>query len=334
TPIHDLVIKNNDLVAATHGRSFWILDDITPLRQLNVESGNQRMALLKPEAAYRYHWPEFFERRQPVGENPPTGAMLYYYFKDKPKGAVTLEILDAQGKPVRTYSSEDKKKAETPPEWPDLQPPSEKIPADAGMNRFAWDLRAEGPHELPGEPGAEFRDRGPLVLPGQYQVRLTAEGKSVTAPLELKMDPRVNASLGDLQKQYDLAIKVRDRVSEIHDTVREIREARMQLETLDRRLSDDARYKPIVSASQDLDKKMTPVEEQLLQVKAKSSEATLNYPVLTDERLHALGFSLDGADTAPTQQQYQAFEMLSGESAPLIAQWNQMRSKDLVALND
>ncbi len=333
TPIHDLVVKNDDLIVATHGRSFWILDDITPLRQTSTQR-NDEMILYKPPTTYRMHWPLFFELRQPVGENPPRGALVTYYFKAAPKGPVTLDILDSQNRVVRQFSSVEKKKTETPPEWPDEEPPLEKIPAQAGVNRFAWDLRYEGPHELPGEPGAELRERGPLALPGNYQVRLTANGKIVTVPLEIKLDQRVKASPADIQKQFDLAIKIRDRVSELHETVEEIREARTQLHTLNRRLGEDGRFKPIVSASEDLDRKITPVEEKLLQVSAKSSEANLNFPVMIDERLHSLQGSVDSADAPPTQQQLQAFEELSQQAGPLIAQWKQVMSTDLVALND
>jgi len=333
TPIHDLVVKNDDLIVATHGRSFWILDDITPLRQTSTQR-NDEMILYKPPTTYRMHWPLFFELRQPVGENPPRGALVTYYFKAAPKGPVTLDILDSQNRVVRQFSSVEKKKTETPPEWPDEEPPLEKIPAQAGVERFAWDLRSDGPHELPGEPGAELRERGPLALPGNYQVRLTANGKIVTVPLEIKLDQRVKASPADIQKQFDLAIKIRDRVSELHETVEEIREARTQLHTLNRRLGEDGRFKPIVSASEDLDRKITPVEEKLLQVSAKSSEANLNFPVMIDERLHSLQGSVDSADAPPTQQQLQAFEELSQQAGPLIAQWKQVMSTDLVALND
>jgi photosystem II stability/assembly factor-like uncharacterized protein len=334
SPIHDLIVKNDDLVVATHGRSFWILDSIAPLRQLGSNTANEALLLFKPDAAYRYHWPEFFEHRQPVGASAPSGAVLYYYFKDKPKGPVSIDILDAGGKVLRNFSSEDKKKAETPPEWPDQEPPSEKIPAEAGMNRFVWDLRLDGPHELPGEPGAEFRDRGPMLPPGKYQVRLSADGKTATAPIELIIDQRVKASPEDIQKSYDLALKVQDQISDIHDAVREIRETRTQLHVVGQRLNGDARFKQIATASDGLNKKMTPLEEQLLQVNAKSSESNLNFPVLIDERLHGLAGSIDGVDAAPTRQQYEAFESLSTEARPLIAQWNQIKSSDLVALND
>jgi photosystem II stability/assembly factor-like uncharacterized protein len=336
SPIHDLAIKNNDLAVATHGRAFWILDDISPLRQANGDSANATAALLKPSTAYLMRWPDFFERRQPVGENPPNGAVLYYYLKGAPKEKeeITIEILDAQNKLVRKYSNLDKKKAETPPEWPDLEPLSEKIPAEAGLNRFAWDIRYEGPHELPGEPGAEFRNRGPMALPGNYQVKFTSGGKSYTAPLEVVLDKRLNVSQQDLQKQRELSLKVRDQISDLHDAVREIREARTQINTLNRRLGDDAKYKAVSVAGLDLNKKMTPIEEQLLQVQAKSSESNLNYPVLIDERLHGLMFSVDAADVAPTEQQQQAVQELIGQAAPLIAQWKQIKASDLATLND
>jgi hypothetical protein len=233
---------------------------------------------------------------------------------------------------VRELSSVDKKQGETPPEWPDQQPPAEKIPAEAGMNRFAWDLRYDGPHRLPGEVQAEFRSRGPIAPPGIYQVRLNAEGKSLTVPLELKMDPRVNVSLADMQKEFDLELKIRGVLSDLHDTVNEIRETRVQIRGLRGRL-EDARYKSIDESANALEKKMTPVEDQLLQTNAKSSEANLNYPVLIDEQLHSLVFSVE-YDGAPTQQQYAAFESLSQQAAPLFAQWRSIKSSDLVALND
>jgi len=200
------------------------------------------------------------------------------------------------------------------------------------MNRFAWDLRYEGPHKLPGEVGAEFRSRGPIAPPGNYQVRLTAEEKTLTAPLELKMDPRVNVSLADVQKEFELELKIRSTLSDLHDTVHEIRDTRVQLHSLHGRLQD-ARFKAIADTADGLEKKIKPIEEQLLQVNAKSSEANLNYPVLIDEQLHMLVFSVEG-DAAPTQQQYAAFESLNQQAVPLIAQWSSIRSKDLVALND
>jgi photosystem II stability/assembly factor-like uncharacterized protein len=332
SPIHDLVLKNNDLVVATHGRSFWILDDISPLRQLAGHSPEGEMLLLNPAPTYRVHFPDQFERHRPVGENPPNGAILTYFFKTAPKGEVTLEILDDKGALIRRYSSVEKKQSETPPEWPDLLPPQEVIPVGSGFNRFTWDLRYDGPRKLPGEVLAEFRSRGPIAPPGNYQVKLSADSKSLTVPLQLKMDPRVSVSAADLAKEFELELKIRDTLSSIHETIQEIRETRVQLRALRSRLQDP-RFKSVSDAAESLDKKMTPLEEQLLQVNAKSSEATLNFPNMLDEQLHYLGFSVE-VDDAPTEQQYAAFETLSQQAAPLIAKWKEIRSSDLVTLNN
>jgi hypothetical protein len=281
---------------------------------------------------YRTYFAEFFDRRQPVGENPPHGAVISYHFKSAPKGEVTLQILDSGGAVVREFSSVEKKGPETPPEWPDLVPPEEKIPVEAGINRFSWDLRYDGPHRLPGEVLAEIRSRGPIAAPGSYQVRLNVEGKSFTVPLELKMDPRVNVSLADMQKEFDLELKIREVLSDLHDTVREIRDTRAQIRSMRIRLEEE-RYKSINDSASTLDKKMTPIEEQLLQTNAKSSESTLNFPVLIDEQLHTLAFSVE-FDGAPTQQQYAAFELLREQTTPLIAKWKEIKSKDVMALNE
>jgi photosystem II stability/assembly factor-like uncharacterized protein len=331
SPIHDLIVKENDLVVATHGRAFWILDDLTPLRQL--KAGSTDAVIFPPLVSYRYHWPEDYEKRQPVGQNPPGGVLLSYYLAEAPKGEVTLEIQDSEGRRLRRFSSAEQKEAATPPEWPDQSPPQEKIPAEAGLNRFAWDMRVEGARKLPGEVMAEYRNRGPIALPGQYTVQLTANGKTVSAPLELKADPRIQVQEADLVKQFELEMQIRSLLSDLHDTVRQIRDTRTQLKSLDTRMGEEAHYQPVVAAARALDTKMTPIEEQLLQVKIKSTEANLNYPTMIDEQLHALADSVDNADAAPAQQQYEVFQLLQKEAQPLIAQWKQISSTDVVALN-
>ncbi len=171
--------------------------------------------------------------------------------------------------------------------------------------------------------------------PGAYQVRLTVDGKSYTAPLELKLDARVKASNEDVQKQVELGRKIVVQVSEIHEAVAAIREVRVQTRGLSRRFGDDqSRYAALLSAMKDFDKKSFDLESQLLQVNAKSSESTLNYPVLIDERLHSLLFSVDSADAAPTAQQYEVYDDLQRQAQPLLAQYRDLMAKDLVALND
>src|SRR5204863_61123 len=179
-----LHVKDDDLVVATHGRSFWVLDNLTPLRQVNAQSASD-VILYQPQTALRLHYPEEFDKRQPVGDNPPPGAMIDYYLKVAPKEEVSLDILDSSGKIVRHLSSKEKKEGEQPPEWPDRVERVKTIPANEGMNRFAWDLRYDDPIQIPGAFYSSTGPKGPLALPGDYQVKLTVGGKSQTGPLHL-----------------------------------------------------------------------------------------------------------------------------------------------------
>src|SRR5690242_1121148 len=241
TPIHDLTIHGNDLVAATHGRSFWILDDISPLRQLSPQLAQADAILYKPAPATRLHYPDSVDRRRPVGQNPPSGAVINYFFKTKPSGEVTLDILDSQGKLVRHLSSVEKKGGEQPPEWPDLEPPKTTIPAEPGMNRFPWDLRYETPVKIPGAFYSGNGPLGPLAVPGAYQVKITAGSFTQTVPLELRADPRAKAvTPADFQKQFELASKIAERNTELHTAVNQIRELRTQLQTLKKWTGDSA----------------------------------------------------------------------------------------------
>jgi hypothetical protein len=291
--------------------------------------------LYKPETALRLHYPDSVDRRRPVGENPPKGAVIDYYFKSKPSEEVTLDILDAQGRVMRHLSSKEKKTGEQPPEWPDLELPKETIPAEAGMNRFAWDLRFESPVRIPGAFYSGTGPLGPLALPGTYQVKLTAGKSTETVPLELKLDPRgKNVTPADLQKEFDLAMKVRDRNQELHTAVNQIRELRAELNTLKKWASDDPHGKPVIAAADELDKKMTPIEQQLIQVNMKSSEGNLRYPNMLNEEFDTLSHSIEWTDAAPTQGQIGVYDALATRLSAQLARWRELVQRDLPALND
>lgn len=334
TPIHDLTIKDDDLIAGTHGRSFWVLDDVTPLRQVTPQLNQADVLLYQPETALRLHYPTEFDKRQPVGDNPPPGAIIDYYLKAEPKDEVTLDILDAQGKVVRHLSSTEKKEAEQPPEWPDRQERVKTIPAKAGMNRFAWDIRYDDPIQIPGAFYSGDGPRGPLALPGDYQVKLTVVGKSQTAPLHLVVDPRTKGSEGNLQKQFTLAAQVNDRISQLHQAVNEIRDIRAQIKTLHGKFGDDQRLAPVLTAADDLDKKMSPIERQLIQVDMKGSEANLAFPSMLNERFDAFSHVIDGADTAPTKPQLDVFQMLSTKLDEQLKQWSDAKATDVAKVSD
>jgi hypothetical protein len=259
--------------------------------------------------------------------------VIYYNLQTAPEGDISLEILDTKGASVRRFSSRA-------PEGTDGQPAGRRggggparLPKNSGMNRFIWDFRYEGASRVPNAISWGGGTNGPMAVPGTYQVKLTVGGKSYTAPLEIKADPRVTASAADLQKQFDLLLKIRDRVSEAHDTINEIRAARTQMQALRRQL-DQRQHKEILDAITALDKAMTPIEEKLLQVKSRSSQDPLNFPVMLNDQLMGLGSVVDSADVAPTKQAYERYDDLVGQLNPLVAGWKKLKDADLAAIND
>jgi photosystem II stability/assembly factor-like uncharacterized protein/DNA-binding FrmR family transcriptional regulator len=334
-PVHDVAIHGDDLVAATHGRAFWVLDDITPLRQIDQKSASADMVLYKPEPALRLHYPDQIERRGPVGDVHPLGALIDYYFKTAPKEEVKLEIFDSTGKLVRSLSSKEKKEDEQPPEWPDQVREVTTIPASAGMNRYAWNLRWESPLKIPGAFYTGVGPRGPLALPGKYTVKLTVGGQSQTQPLEIVVDPRVkNIPAADLQKQFALQMQVRDANTELHRATNQVREMRAQIKALHQRFDADQKMKPVLEQADALDKKLVPVEEELIQVNMKGSEANLAFPDMLNELFDGFTSSLEAGDGAPTQQQYEVFKKLMVRFDKQLATWKQIQSTDIPAFNE
>jgi len=375
-PVNDLVIKNTDLVVATHGRSFWVLDDITPLEQYEDSIPQQEAHLFAPASAnHTVFRGSFFVPSGAVGKNPAAGAVIDYWLKAalkkpdqaKPQASgagaevapakneaspvtssaetrktdtesseapkITLEILDTAGKVIRKYP----KKEEPGDEEEDFfnrDRSTGSLPADAGLNRFVWDLRYEGATKVPKAPLWGGNTNGPEALPGMYQVRLTVLGKTYTAPLEIKADPRLKIGQEDLAKQFDLLLKIRDKITETDDTIIQIRDLREQINTIGTRLKSDPRAKVIADAGKTLDTKMTVVEEALIQTRAKSGQDVLNFPVRLNNHLVALSGVVGSADSAPTKQSYEVFDMLSKAVDEQLAKWKVILSTDVAAYNN
>jgi photosystem II stability/assembly factor-like uncharacterized protein len=241
TSVRDLVIHGDDLVVGTHGRSFWILDDVTPLRQLTTEITGAKAHLFAPEKAVRWRWNRNTDTplppEEPVGQNPPDGAIIDYSIREG-SGPVALEIYDSQDKLVRRYSSEDKpeiteaqleKELNVPTYW--LRPPH-ILSASAGMHRFVWDLRYTPPkaaqHEYP--ISAIYKDtprdpRGALVLPGEYTIKLSVAAETYSQPLQVIMDPRVKTPAEGLQQQLALSLKLTEMMNRSYDSLMQVRAA-------------------------------------------------------------------------------------------------------------
>ena len=218
TSIRDLVIKDNDLVIGTHGRGFWILDDITPLRQITNQLNNQSTIMYKPANAYRVRWNTWTDtplpQEEPAGENPPDGAIIDYYLNENAKN-VTLEIVDAKGNSIRKYSN-----ADTMYKIPDVNipqywiRPQQILSAHNGSHRFLWDMHY-APLNVPATYpiSATYKntapsETSPWVMPGSYTAKLTVDGKSYSQSVIINMDPRVKTSLTNLQQQHDVSLKI------------------------------------------------------------------------------------------------------------------------------
>jgi hypothetical protein len=365
-PVWDLTIHDNDLVAATHGRAFWILDDLSPLQQYKAEVANEDVHLYTPGPAVRAEFGGGFGGGGgAVGQNPPAGAVIYYSLKtaikkpegrrggeqgsggdSQPQGAggaaatrsapVTVEILDQKGQVIRKYpaSRPPSDEAGAGEEEGFGRGPERPIPTEAGLNRFVWDLRYEGASRVPRSPLWAGNTDGPTAIPGAYQVRLTVQGKSYTAPLEIKPDPRIKSTQQDLEKQLDLLLKIRERVTQAHDTVNQIREIRAQITALNKRLEGQPQAQAVAEAGKQLDKKMTEVEEVLIQTKAKSNQDVLNYPIRLNNYLVALGGVVASADGMPTQASYDVFATLSKQLDEQLAKWKEILNKGVPAYND
>ncbi len=331
-PVHDLIVKNDDVAIATHGRSFWVLDDISPLREMKGGELDEPVHLFQPAPAHHSHGGGgFFHPHGAVGANPPGGVVIDYSFKAEPKDDVTMEILDANGKLVRKYSSKENKQGE--PESFEMGRREPVLPKKAGLNRFAWDMRYAPPRQVPGAVYDAGPPQGVLALPAKYQVKLTVSGKDYSAPVEIVSDPRAKISAADLEKQFALAMQVRDLDEEVHKTVLELRDLRGQLQGLDKRLGQDNGSKAVRDSTDQISKKIAAIEEKLIEPKATANEDQLNYGNMLSSQLAYLGNSVDDADIAPTQAEYDQFATYRAQAEKLDAEWKEVVNKDVADLN-
>jgi hypothetical protein len=258
----------------------------------------------------------------------------YFYLKDAPKpGTETrLEILDASGKPIRKYSSNAIQRLDEPAD-PDDKKPEKEIKVEAGLNRFAWDLHYEEARRVPGYYLWEYGTgaRGPVALPGQYQVRLTVGTETQVAPFELKLDPRVNVSPADLAQQFNMLSQLREELNNVYDAVNQIQDVRLQLAGLKRRLPENASTKPIALSADDLEKKLVAVRDSLINLTISANEDSLAYPPQLDARLAFLSMDVSSADSAPTEAEQLQFQKLTRQTKELLGHWDDLQRGDLAA---
>ena len=331
-PVHDLIVKNDDLAIATHGRSFWVLDDISPLRELKGSELDEPVHLFQPAPARRSHSGGGFHPRGALGANPPGGVLIDYSFKAAPKDDIAIEIVDSKGQTVRKYSSKEKKPEENESFFgPRGNPP---IPKKAGLNRFVWDMRFEPPRGVTGAVYDNGPPEGVLALPGKYEVKLTVEAKTYSAPIEIVRDPRAKISDADLEKQFALATELRNLEDDDNKVVLEIRDLRAQVQAMEKRLAQDDGSKSVRDAAEALNKKIADLENQLIEPKATANEDQLNYGNMLNSQLSYLVNSVDDADVAPTQAEVEQAEVFRSQMEKIDSGWKAVLNQDVAQLND
>ncbi|MGB8477046.1 MAG: hypothetical protein WCE61_23450 [Candidatus Acidiferrum sp.] len=337
--VRDLVVHGDDLVIATFGRAFWVLDDITALRQWSAKVASADAWLFKPETAYRVR-PGSDEGTpipldEPQADNPPTGAVLDYYLKEKQTEPVQLEIFDAAGKLVRRYSSADEVQKTNPDKivipmyWiHDAVPPT----ADAGMHRFVWDLRYTF-------AGGQRRSRrgggGPLAVPGRYTVKLTAAGKTISEPLVLKMDPQVKVSIADLERQFHAASKLAAGIEEFSAAAQRVGDLQKQIAARSKEAEGNAK---IAEALSELNKKV----DALAGTASGGGYGFFGFSVPGKEpttlrqvsaAFGALMGIIEFADAAPTADATVASEKWEAAGKATLARWDVIETRDLARVN-
>ena len=358
-PVHDLAVKDGDLVAATHGRSFWILDDLSVLRQLSGGTTTGAARLFRPRDAVRVSWGGGFGGRaaaapnapppvHPRGANPPSGVVVWYML-DRAGHEVTLEFMDAKGTLIRSFSSRqdsvaaadsvrgetrrrtqidslqragadttkalERRGEETTPDedGPRRAPRPPRVAAKKGLNSFVWNLRHADASTFDNIIMWAGGTDGPVAAPGTYAVRMKVDGAVIaTDSFVVKKDPRTRATLADLREQFALLLKIRDRVTEANDAVKQIRSIRQQLDQREPSLGGAPAIGAMV-LTRALRETLGAIEDSLYQTKNRSGQDPLNYPIRLNNKLSALSGVVASTEARPTDQSYSVFNTLSAK---------------------
>jgi photosystem II stability/assembly factor-like uncharacterized protein len=373
SPIHDLVVAGaGDLAVATHGRSFWVLDDLSAVRQWSPDLARKNFHLFAPRDTTRILYTGRGNAMGgPTGTNPPQGVIVYYNLKEgqaAPKATpkpgdvaeatpiqapsaasattgiaaakpvdngVKLEILDAADRVIRTYPSPN------PPADGDdeeeegarsRKPP--KLTRDAGVNRFVWDFREEAPLTIPKAAVWHAMGGGPTVVPGMYKIRLTVDGKSETQTVKILRNPNLSVTQAELQQQYELVAAINRELMLVNTAALELRALHKQLGAAKTAATGKAGAAQVVEAANALETKAGAIENTLIQVKNIASQDPLNHPVRLNNMLASLATTVAQGDTAPARQHQEEFTKLKAVADEQLGAWAQVKNADLAALNE
>ena len=371
--VRDLRVHANDLVAATHGRSFWILDDLAPLRQLADSVTRKAAHLFLPSRAIRTGTGHAYTTQ--AGENPPDGAVIDFYLRDSTTKKVMLQFIDRTGAVIRSFNSASKEDstakkdstgrlaakgdttktkelgarattqapaqadtgtmlaAKPPRDSLAFLPADSIVPARAGTNRFVWNLRYPDATGLKTVVNDEGTLAGPLAVPGDYVVRLIVGSDSLSRPLTIVEDPRIQVATADLQKSFDLAIRVRDKITEISEAFNRIEDLQAQIDTRVGQTKDQSYAKSLTTATKPVRDKLEVVRTELVDWYNHADQSTLHFPIRLYNMMLTLADQVQSADAAPTKQHGEIFTELGGKVDVQIRALQQIEASELAALN-
>ena len=324
-PITDLAIKNNNLIAATQGRSFWMIDDLTPLHQLSQSVASSSQYLFKPMDSYRMSGgqgrPSLTE-----GMNHPGGVMVHYYLKEVPDTTVMLEFLEPDGDLIMRYTTAPKKGSD------DEELDAEEL--EAGMNRLVWNMRYPGAERFDGLIMWAAGTAGPTAAPGNYKVRLTVGDYTQEQDFTILAAPRSETDMAGYQAQFDYLIAVRDKVTETHQAIKDIRQTRSDMNRVSELLEGREDAEDILEMVKEINKAITEVEEELYQTKNRSNQDPLNYPIKLNNRLAALGSQVGYGNYPPTNQAEAFRKEVTELIDEQLRKWYEVRDQQVPELNN
>jgi photosystem II stability/assembly factor-like uncharacterized protein len=290
-PITDLAIKNDNLIAATQGRSLWIIDDLTPLHQLNSSTLKEDIVLYKPKAAYNMSG-GLGKTSRTQGTNHPGGVAINYFIKKKAKKeVVSLSFFDANNNFIKKYSTKPVKEKN-----------EEKLEVEDGNNIFYWNMMYPGAEKVKGMILWWASLNGPMALPGNYSVELSVDDKKMNERFTILRNPTSEATEADMKLQFDFINEINTKMTEIHGSLKNVKKVRTQVNGLKKSIKDKEKHKELLDFADTLVKKMTKIEENLYQTKSKSGQDPLNFPIRLNNKLAHLNSLTRIGNYAPTQQ--------------------------------
>jgi len=321
-PVTDLTIKENDLVVATQGRAFYVIDDLSLIQQMNSEILSQRLHVFGVNPAWRMQGGGFrqnFGTPRNAGTNPPNGVVINYYLKDvndSTKASVTFT--DKNHKLIKTFSTDSK---------------DNKLDISKGMNQFMWNMQYQDPEKIEsmilwtGGPGTI------VAPPGNYFAKFKIEKDSVEVPFTIKADPNYKISQEDYDAQFAFLVEVQNKFNEVQKAIKNIRTVRTQINELTSRWEKDI-PKDVKQMADSINKQMTAIEETLYQTKAKSGQDVLNYPIKLNDKLGGIFNIANSGNMAPSKQVKEAYADIAAQSDMALAKLKKVFDRDVPALND